>query len=53
MVSLDDALAHVLDRCEPLPPVTVPAAGATGLVLAGDVVAAEAVPPFANTALDG
>ncbi|HET8620747.1 MAG TPA: gephyrin-like molybdotransferase Glp [Acidimicrobiales bacterium] len=53
MVSLDDALAHVLDRCEPLPPVTVPAAGATGLVLAGDVVAAEAVPPFANTAMDG
>ena len=53
MVSLDDALAHVLERCEALPPVTVPAAAAPGLVLADDVVAAEAIPPFANTAMDG
>jgi len=53
VVSLDDALAHVLERCEALPPVTVPAAAAPGLVLADDVVAAEAIPPFANTAMDG
>src|SRR5690606_3975862 len=44
---------HVLGGCAPLPPRTVPAAAAAGLVLAGDVVAAEAVPPFANTAMDG
>jgi molybdopterin molybdotransferase len=53
VVSLDDALTHVLDRCEPLAPVTVPLAEAAGLVLADDVVATEAIPPFANTAMDG
>ncbi len=53
MLPLDDAIAHVLDRCRPLPPGPVPAAAAAGLVLAGDVVSAEAVPPFANTAMDG
>jgi molybdopterin molybdotransferase len=53
VVSLDDALAHVLERCVPIAPVTVPAAEAPGLVLAQDVVAAEAIPPFPNTAMDG
>ncbi|HEX6424256.1 MAG TPA: gephyrin-like molybdotransferase Glp [Acidimicrobiales bacterium] len=53
MIPLDEALAHVLARCEPLVPGRVPALSAAGLVLAGDVVAAEAVPPFANTAMDG
>lgn len=53
MIPLDEALAHVLARCEPLVPGPVPAPSAAGLVLAGDVVAAEAVPPFANTAMDG
>ncbi|HET9610730.1 MAG TPA: hypothetical protein VFP06_14070, partial [Acidimicrobiales bacterium] len=53
MIPLDEALAHVLARCEPLVPGPVPALSAAGLVLAGDVVAAEAVPPFANTAMDG
>ena len=53
MVPLDEAIAHVLARCEPLAPAPVPALTAAGLVLAGDVVAAEAVPPFANTAMDG
>jgi molybdopterin molybdotransferase len=53
VVQLDEAIAHVLARCEPLVPGRVPAAAALGLVLAGDVVAAEAVPPFANTAMDG
>jgi molybdopterin molybdotransferase len=53
VVPLDDAIAHVLDRCAPLPPVEVPADAAAGLVLAGDVVASEAIPPFTNTAMDG
>ena len=50
--SLDDAIGYVLAGCDPLAPVPV-APAALGLVLAGDVVAAEAVPPFANTAMDG
>ena len=53
MIPFDEALAHVLERCAPLPPRPVPAHEAVGLVLAGDVVAAEAVPSFASTAMDG
>ena len=53
MIPLDEALAHVLAGCRPLPAARVPAAGARGLVLAEDVVATEAVPPFANSAMDG
>ncbi|HEX6166795.1 MAG TPA: gephyrin-like molybdotransferase Glp [Acidimicrobiales bacterium] len=53
MDSLDDAIGYVLAGCEPLAPKPVAPAAALGLVLAGDVVAAEAVPPFANTAMDG
>jgi molybdenum cofactor synthesis domain-containing protein len=37
----------------PLAPETRPLAEALGCVLVDDVVAAEAVPPFANTAMDG
>lgn len=39
--------------CPPRTPVTVPLAQARGSVLASDVVATEAVPPFDNTAVDG
>jgi molybdenum cofactor synthesis domain-containing protein len=53
VVPLDEAVAHVLAGCTPLPASPVPAARARGLVLAGDVVAAEALPPFASTAMDG
>ncbi|MBQ90210.1 MAG: molybdopterin molybdenumtransferase MoeA [Acidimicrobiaceae bacterium] len=53
MIPLDEAQAHVRSRC-PSPVVeSVPLAGALGLVLAEDVVSAEDVPPFANTAMDG
>jgi molybdopterin molybdotransferase len=52
-VSLDEAIAHVLARCEPLVPRLAAVAEARGLVLADDVVAAEPVPAFANTAMDG
>jgi molybdenum cofactor synthesis domain-containing protein len=53
VIGLDAAIATVLAGCDPLPPVTVPAAGAAGLVLAADLVATEPVPPFANSAMDG
>jgi molybdenum cofactor synthesis domain-containing protein len=53
VVTVDEAVHYVLSGCTPLPPRSVPAAAALGLVLAADVVAAEAVPPFANTAMDG
>lgn len=53
MIPLDEARRHVLDRVTRLASVVVPLADAAGLVLATEVVAAEQVPPFANTAMDG
>ncbi len=53
MISLNEAREHVLDRVGTLAVVTVPVAEAAGLVLATDAVAAEQVPPFDNTAMDG
>lgn len=53
MIPLDEARTHVLDRIAVLEPVDVPVAEALGLVLAAPVTATEAVPPFANTAMDG
>lgn len=53
MISLDEARAHVLDRVAPAAPRPVPLAEAAGLVVATDITADEAVPPFANTAMDG
>lgn len=53
LVPLEDAQAHVLSRVRPLPIASVPLSEALGLALAGDVVAREPVPPFANSAMDG
>ena len=53
MIPLDEARAHVLDRVRRVEATNVAIADAAGLVLATDVVAAELVPPFANTAMDG
>ena len=53
MITLDEARAYVLGACSPLAPVEVRLADARGLVAAADVVAAEPVPPFANSAMDG
>jgi molybdenum cofactor synthesis domain-containing protein len=50
---LEDAQALVLAACGPLAPVDMPLESARGLVLAADIVAAEQVPPFVNTAVDG
>jgi molybdopterin molybdotransferase len=53
VIDLEDAQRLVLEACPPLAPVTVAAEEALGRVLAADIVAAEAVPPFANSAVDG
>ncbi len=50
---LEDAQAFVLESCPPLDVVDVDRRDASGLVLAVAVVAAEVVPPFDNTAVDG
>ncbi len=50
---LEDAQAFVLESCPPLDIVDVDRRDASGLVLAVAVVAAEVVPPFDNTAVDG
>jgi molybdopterin molybdotransferase len=52
-VSIIEARHIVLDLCPALEAVTVRLDEAVGCVLAGDVVAVENVPPFANSALDG
>lgn len=53
MTPLDAAQALVWGACRPLPPVPVDRREARGLVLAAEVVAAEQVPPFDNSAVDG
>lgn len=53
MISLGDAQARVHAVVGPLPVVEVAVADAIGLVIAEEVIAPEAIPPFANTAMDG
>jgi molybdopterin molybdotransferase len=53
VISLDDARRQVLDRCPPRPGRSVPVSDALGCVIAETVVSTEAVPPFANSAMDG
>jgi molybdopterin molybdotransferase len=53
VIPLADARQRVLSRCRALPVESLPLAAVRGLVLAGDVIAGEAVPPFPNTAMDG
>ncbi len=53
MTPLEDAQTFVLSQCPPAEPVEVAFTEAEWLVLADDVVAAEQVPPFDNTAVDG
>lgn len=53
MIALEDAQAEVLAACRARPATTVDVADALGLVLAEAVRAAESVPPFRNTAMDG
>ena len=53
VITFEEARTYVLDRVRPGTPVRVPVDEALGLVLAHDVIAPEAVPPFPNTAMDG
>ena len=53
LVPLDEVRAEILDAVPPLDPIDVPLRQAHGLVLATVVTTDEAVPPFANTAMDG
>ncbi len=53
MIPLDEAQSFVLDRIGPSATVSVPVSAADGLALRAPVVAAEPVPLFDNTAMDG
>ncbi|HEV3135890.1 MAG TPA: gephyrin-like molybdotransferase Glp [Acidimicrobiia bacterium] len=53
MIPLADVQREILGAVAPLSPVLVPVRDALGLVTTRDVIAGEAVPPFANTAMDG
>jgi molybdenum cofactor synthesis domain-containing protein len=53
VIPLAEARAFVFDGCPPGPTVRSPLAEALGSVVVSPVVAGEAVPPFANTAMDG
>lgn len=53
MISMDDAQDRILGGLAPLPAERVTLGGALGRVLAEDVVARRALPPEANSAMDG
>ena len=53
MISVEEARARILEVFAVLPGVEVGLDAALGLVLAEDVVAGFAIPPLANTAMDG
>jgi molybdenum cofactor synthesis domain-containing protein len=53
LVPLEEVQAAVIGACEPLHPRAVPLEEALGCVAAAALEAEEAVPPFANTAMDG
>ena len=53
MITVDEALAKVLDLFEPLSIEPVDLRHAAGRVLAVDAVAARDQPPFASSAMDG
>jgi len=53
LIPLEEARARVLRPCRPLPPVTQRLDAALGCVLAETVISEQAIPPFANTAMDG
>lgn len=53
MMTVEEAREAILARFNPLASEPVPLSGALGRILAEDVVAAEELPPFANSAMDG
>ncbi len=53
LIAFEQAREAVLERLRPLPPRRMPLNEALGCVLAEDVAAAEDLPPFDNSAMDG
>jgi molybdenum cofactor synthesis domain-containing protein len=53
LIPLEEAQRRVLGGCAPLHPRAVPLDDALGCVTSVPLMADEAVPPFANTAMDG
>jgi molybdopterin molybdotransferase len=53
LLTIDKALACVLEHSQPLPPETVPLAHAAGRVLVEQAVAVVDLPPFPSSAMDG
>lgn len=53
MIPLEEARRRILAQCQPLRPRAVDLDAALGCVVSVDVTAEEAVPPFANSAVDG
>ena len=53
MLSVEDALDHVLSAFAPLEPERVPSLQGLGRVLAEDIYADVNIPPHANSAMDG
>ncbi len=52
-MNVDDAVARILSGIQPLSDEAVPLLEAFGRVLANPLVAAESLPPFANSSMDG
>jgi molybdopterin molybdotransferase len=53
LLTIDEALARILERVHPLPTQTVAVADAASRVLAEEVRAAVDLPPFPSSAMDG
>ncbi len=53
MIPLAEAQSEILDAIAPIAPRAFASRDASGLVLAENIFAAEPVPPFANTGMDG
>lgn len=53
MLSVEEALEHILAEITPLEHTQVALPDALGLVLAQDIISQEDMPPFANSAMDG
>jgi len=53
MLTYDQALTQILSQIAPLAPDELPLSDALGCVLAEDLVAPQAVPPFDNSSMDG
>src|SRR5450631_2376241 len=53
LLSVDEALAHVLAAFSRLPAEEIAIADGLGRVLAADIAAANDLPPFTNSSMDG